>query len=368
MSRNPGRTGANTFRHGREGGFSAAARGRAMLAAATYDRCRVRAGGSASLAMAVLAVAGFTVATGEARAQAWPAKPIRWIIPFPPGGGTDVMSRVLVQKLSERLGQSVVAENRPGSGGTIGLEAAARAPADGYHLVMGQAANLAVAPALYRKLGYDPVRDFSPITNAVSAPSVLVVNPALPVRTVKELAALARKRPDELTFGSPGNGTTGHLAGEQLKIAVGARMTHVPYKGNVPAMTDVMGGQITMLFSTLPPVLGQVRSGRLRALATTGATRAAVMPEVPTLAESGFPDFALVNWWGVLAPAGVPREIVGRLNAELVKILQLPDVRERIAAEGGEPAPMSPEQFGRFIASEIQRWGPLVRASGATVD
>ncbi len=324
--------------------------------------------------LAALAAAGIAAspATGHAQvtaqAQAWPAKPLRWIIPFPPGGGTDVMSRVISQKLSERIGQPVVVENRAGSGGTIGLEAAARAPADGYNLVMGQAANLAVAPALYKKLPYDPVKDFAPITNAVSAPLVLVVNPALPVKTVKELSALARARPDQLTFGSPGNGTAGHLAGEQLKIAAKAKMTHIPYKGNVPAMTDVLGGQISMLFSTIPPVLGQVRTNRLRALATTGAQRAAVLPTVPTLAESGLPEFVLVNWWGVLAPAGTPPDIVSRLNAEIVKILQLPDVRERIAAEGGEPSPNSPEQFAKFIAAEVVKWGTLVRASGAQVD
>lgn len=318
---------------------------------------------------AVIVVVGAAGGPAErAHAQAWPAKPLRWIIPFPPGGGTDVMSRVISQKLAERLGQPVVVENRAGSGGTIGLEAAARAPADGYHVVMGQAANLAVAPTLYKKLSYDPVKDFAPITNAVSAPLVLVVNPALPVKSVKELTALARSRPDQLTFGSPGNGTAGHLAGEQLKIAAGAKMTHVPYKGNVPAMTDVLGGQISMLFSTIPPVLGQVRGNRLRALATTGAQRSPVLPTVPTLAESGLPAFVLVNWWGVLAPAGTPPDIVGRLNAEIVKVLQLPDVRERIAAEGGEPSPTSPEQFATFIAAEVVKWGRLVRASGAQVD
>lgn len=315
---------------------------------------------AASLAMVLGAEAS--------RAQAWPSKPLRWFIPFPPGGGTDVMSRVIAQKLSERLGQPVVVENRAGSGGTIGLEAAARAPADGYHVVMGQAANLAVAPALYKKLPYDPVKDFVPVTNAVSAPLVLVVNPALPVKTVKELAALARARPDQLTFGSPGNGTAGHLAGEQFKIAAKARMTHIPYKGNVPAMTDVLGGQISMLFSTIPPVLGQVRTGRLRAIAATGADRAAVLPAVPTMVESGLPAFVLVNWWGVLAPAGTPPDIVSRLNGEIVKVLQLSDVRERIATEGGEPSPTSPEQFAKFISAEVVKWGALVRASGAQID
>jgi len=315
---------------------------------------------SASLAMLLGAEAG--------QAQAWPSKPLRWFIPFPPGGGTDVMSRVIAQKLSERLGQPVVVENRAGSGGTIGLEAAARAPADGYNVVMGQAANLAVAPALYKKLPYDPVKDFAPVTNAVSAPLVLVVNPALPVKTVKELAALARARPDQLTFGSPGNGTAGHLAGEQFKIAAKGRMTHIPYKGNVPAMTDVLGGQISMLFSTIPPVLGQVRTGRLRAIAATGADRAAVLPAVPTMVESGLPAFVLVNWWGVLAPAGTPPDIVSRLNGEIVKVLQLPDVRERIATEGGEPSPTSPEQFAKFISAEVVKWGALVRASGAQID
>jgi tripartite-type tricarboxylate transporter receptor subunit TctC len=318
-------------------------------------------------AIAGLVVTAALVAEG-AQAQAWPSKPIRWFIPFPPGGGTDILSRVISQRLAERLGVAVLAENRPGSGGTIGLEAAARAPGDGYNLVMGQAANLAIAPTLYRKLSYDPVKDFAPITNAVSAPSVLVVHPSLPVKTVKELAALARAKPDALTFGSPGNGTTGHLAGEQMRFAFKAKMLHVPYKGNVPAMTDLLGGQITMLFSTIPPVIGQINSGKLRAIATTGDTRAPVLKSVPTMVESGFPDFVLVNWWGVLAPAGTPKEIIGRLNAELLKILQLADVRERIAAEGGEPSPTSPEQFARFIASEITRWGVIVKASGATVD
>ena len=337
------------------------------LAALTRrDTCDGRSRAIAAVTSALTLVTA--LAASAAAAQSWPSKPIRWFIPFPPGGGTDILSRAISQRLAERLGVAIIAENRPGSGGTIGLEAAARAPADGYSLVMGQAANLAIAPALYRKLNYDPVKDFAPITNAVSAPTVLVVHPSLPVKTVKELAALARARPDALTFGSPGNGTAGHLAGEQMRLAFKAKMLHVPYKGNVPALTDLLGGQITMLFSTIPPVIGQINSGRLRAIVTSGDHRSAVLPAVPTMVESGFPDFVLVNWWGVLAPAGTPKEIIARLNAEVLKILQLPEVRERIAAEGGEPSPTTPEQFARFIASEMVRWGALVKASGATAD
>jgi tripartite-type tricarboxylate transporter receptor subunit TctC len=303
-----------------------------------------------------------------AQAQTYPAKPIRWIVPFPPGGGTDITTRTLAAKLSEALGQQMVIDNRPGSGGTIGLAIAAKLPADGYNIATVQLANMGIAPALYKKLPYDPVKDFAPITQAVSATLVLVAHPSFPPRTVKELIALARAKPGSITYGSPGNGTSGHLGSEMIKMAGKVDMVHVPYKGASPALTDLLGGQITIYLSSIPPAVPLVRSGRLKALGVTGAKRNVSLPDVPTIAESGIPGYAVDNWYGVAAPAGTPREMIARLNAELVKILAMPDVRERYANEGSETAPTTPEQFGAFIRAEVEKWGKVVRAANVKVD
>jgi len=313
-----------------------------------------------ALACALAAVA--------APAQQYPTKPVRWIVPFPPGGGTDVISRAIAQKLTEAWGQQVIADNRPGSGGTIGLAAATKSPADGYTVVLGQLANVAIAPALYTRLPYDPVKELQPVTLVLSAPLILVAHPSLPAKNTRELLALARAKPDAITFGSPGNGTTGHLAAEVIKSTTGVKMTHVPYKGASPAITGLLGGEIAIYVSSIPPALPFMKAGRLKALGVTSAKRTATLPDVPTIAESGLPGYEVTNWYGVMVPAGVPKDILARLHTEIVRILQLPDVRQRFAGEGGDVAPNTPEQFAAFIRSEIAKWGKAVKDSGARVD
>ena len=316
----------------------------------------------------VLLVLGICLFAGSVFAQNYPSKSIRWFAPFPPGGGTDLISRTLAQKLSEAWGQQVLVDNRPGGGGTLGLAVAAKSPADGYNVVLGQLANVGIAPALYSKLPYDPVRDLAPVTLVLSAPLILVAHPSLPANNVKELIALARAKPELITFGSPGNGTTGHLAAEMIKSATGVKMTHIPYKGASPAITDLMGGQIAIYVSTIPPALPLIKSGRLKALGVTSAKRAPTLPEVPTIAESGLPGYEVTNWYGVMVPAGVPKDILGKLHTEIVRILKLPDVQKRFQGEGGTVTPDTPEQFAAFIKSEIAKWGKAVKDSGARVD
>lgn len=305
---------------------------------------------------------------GSVHAQAYPSKTVRWIVPFPPGGGTDVISRTLAQKLTEAWGQQVLADNRPGSGGTIGLAAAAKLPPDGYNIVLGQLANLAIAPALYPKLPYDPVKDFQPVTLALTSPLVLVAHPSFPAKTVKELIAVAKAKPDAVTFGSPGNGTTGHLGIEIIKTAAGIKMTHVPYKGASPAFTGLMGGEIAIYMSSIPPALPMLNAGRVKALGVTSAKRMPTLPNVPTIAETGLPGYEVTNWYGVMVPAGVPKDVLAKLHGDLVKILKLPDVQQRFQSEGGDVMPITPEQFATFIKAEIAKWEKAVRASGAKVD
>jgi tripartite-type tricarboxylate transporter receptor subunit TctC len=306
--------------------------------------------------------------SGSLHAQAYPSKPIRWIVPFPPGGGTDVISRALAQKLTEAWGQQVVADNRPGSGGTIGLAAAAKLPADGYNIVLGQLANVAIAPALYAKLPYDPIKDFTPVTLALTSPLILVAHPSLPAKNVKELIALARAKPDSVTFGSPGNGTTGHLGTEIIKTAGGVKMTHIPYKGASPAFTVLLSGEISVYMSSIQPAIPMLNAGRVRALGVTSAKRMATLPNVPTISESGLPGYEVTNWYGVMMPAGVPKEVLTKIHGELVKILKMPDVQQRFQAEGGDTTSNTPEQFAVFIKTEITKWSKAVRESGAKVD
>lgn len=306
--------------------------------------------------------------SGTVQAQAYPTKPIRWIIPFPPGGGTDVISRTLAQKLTESWGQQVIADNRPGSGGTIGLAAAAKMPADGYTIVLGQLANVAIAPALYPTLPYDPVKDFAPVTLVLTSPLLLVAHPSFPARNLKEMIAVARARPDAVTFGSPGNGTTGHLGTEMLKTMAGVKMTHVPYKGAVPAFTGLLGGEISIYMSSIPPAMPMLNAGRVKAIGVTSATRMRNLPNVPTLAEAGLPGYEVTNWYGVMAPAGIPKDILTKLNGELVRILKQPDVQQRFQGEGGDVSANSPDEFSKFIRNEIGKWSTAVKASGAKVD
>jgi tripartite-type tricarboxylate transporter receptor subunit TctC len=316
----------------------------------------------------VLLFAVFAAVSHCASAQTYPTKPVRWIVPFPPGGGTDTISRTLAAKLAEQWGQQVVVDNRPGSGGTIGLALAAKAPADGYNLVMGQLANVAIAPALYPKLPYDPVKEFTPVTLALTSPLILVVHPSVPAKTVKDLIALARAKPDAITFGSPGNGTTGHLATEIIRSAGKVKMVHIPYKGAVPAFTGLLGGEVAVYMSSIQPAMPMLKAGRVRALGVTSTKRIPSLPDVPTISETGLPGYEVTNWYGVMAPAGIPKDILSKLHSDLVKALKQPDVQQRFAAEGGDATPNTPEQFATFIRNEIAKWGKAVRESGAKVE
>ncbi|HZE59798.1 MAG TPA: tripartite tricarboxylate transporter substrate binding protein [Burkholderiales bacterium] len=324
----------------------------------------------ASLAIAL----AFCVAVAAAQdpsassGQAYPARPIKLIVPFPPGGGTDISARTVANKLSEGGKWTFVVENKPGAGGNLGMEQAAKSAADGYTLVIGQTSNLAINPALYAKLPYDPLRDLSPVALIVSAPVVLVVNANSKYESLADLVAAARKDPGAVTYASPGNGTVSHLAGEQLQRAAVVKLTHVPYKGASQALTDTLGGQVQSFMSSVPSALGQLRGGKLRALAVTSAKRSPELPAVPTVAESGYPGFEASTWYGLLAPAGTPAPIVARLNAEVNRVLATPEVRGRLASEGGDTLGGSPERFAAFLAAEHAKWGRAVRESGAKAD
>lgn len=314
-----------------------------------------------------LAAAVLAFVPAMAAAQAYPAKPVRWVVPFPPGGGTDLISRTITQKLGEAWGVQVIADNRPGAGGTIGLNLAAKSPADGYTMVLGQAGNMAVAPALYAKLPYDPLKDLVPVTQVVAPPLVIVAHPSFPAKDIKELIARARAKPGAITYGSPGNGLIGHLAVEMLKSMTKVDMLHIPYTGAARALTELIGGQIVIYASSMPPAMPMIKAGRLKALGVTSAKRVAAMPDVPAVSET-IPGYAAVNWYGVFVPAGAPREIVTKLNEDIVRILRQPDVRQRFASEGGEAVGDTPEQFAAFVRAEIPKWAKVVKDSGAKVD
>jgi tripartite-type tricarboxylate transporter receptor subunit TctC len=289
-------------------------------------------------------------------------------VPFPPGGFSDVFGRIIGSKMNESWGQQVIVDNRPGAGGNIGADIVAKAAPDGYTLVMGTIGTHAINATLFSKLPYDPVRDFTPVAFVVEAEGLLTVHPSLPVRTAKDIIALARSKPGELTYASAGAGTTSHLAGELFKTMTKVDITHVPYKGNVPAITDLMSGQTSMLFATLPTVLPQVQAKRLKGVAVLGAKRSSALPDMPTLAESGLRGFEVTNWTGVLAPAGTPAAIVSRLNTEIVRVMQLPEVETRLPKEGLRFVAMTPQQFAEFVKSEKEKWGPIVKATGAKAD
>lgn len=301
-------------------------------------------------------------------AQPYPAKAIRWIVPFPPGGGTDFVVRTLAQKLGDAVGQQVVADNRPGSSGTIGLDVTAKAVPDGYTIALGQTGNIALAPVFYPKLPYDPRRDFAPVTLVSMAPFMLVAHPSLPAKNVRELIALAKTRPDEIAFGSSGNGSLSHLAGEIIKSAGGVRMLHVPYKGVALATSDLFSGRIALYVSPLQPLSAWIRAGRVKPIGVTRAQRSSAFPDVPTIAESGVPGYDVTNWYGVVAPAKTPPPVVAKLNSELVRILRMPDVQARFRDEGGEVAPGTPDDLAAFINREIQRWGKVVSDAGVRVE
>lgn len=313
-----------------------------------------------------LLAAIIALSAGGAAAQAgYPVKPVRLVVPSSPGGGTDITARILAPKLSEALGQQVVVENRAGAGTMIGTELVAKAPPDGYTLLMGLS-TLAINPAMYKKVPYDAVRDFAPISQVISAPNMLVVHPSVPVKTVKELIAFMRARPDQLNYASAGHGTNPHLSMELFLSMTKVKAVHIPYKGLAPGIVDLIAGHVTLASATMLTGLPHVKSGRLRCLGTTGDKRAAVLPEYPTIAEAGVPGYEASQWYGVLAPAQTPKEIVARLNTEIVRILQAPDMKQKLAADGTDPVGSAPDEFARYIKSELTKWGKVARDAGIT--
>jgi len=314
----------------------------------------------ATLALAMLA--------SGVHAQAWPTKPIKWVVPFAPGGTTDILARTIGDKLAIALGQPVIIENKPGAGGGVGADYTAKAPADGYTIMGGTISTHAINASLYKSLPYDPVKDFAPICLVASAPSVLVVNPALPARTLAEFTAYARANPGKLNYASNGNGSAAQLAAVLYETMADVRMVHVPYKGIAPAMTDLLSGEVQLMFGTIVALVPHIQAGKLRALAVTSRTRSALLPDIPTIAESGLPDYQAGSWYGILAPAGTPREVIERLHAAIIKALNQPDVSKRLAAEGAEVIGSTPEEFGAHIKAEIARVGSVVRAAGIRIE
>ncbi len=312
-------------------------------------------------------VLAFAVAACGAGAQ-YPSKAIKLIVPSSPGSGPDIMARAIGQKLNEAWGQPVVIENRPGAGGSIGSEAAAKSPPDGYTLIMGNAGSHSVNPSLYKKLAYDPVKDFAPVALVSSAPNILIVHPSLPVKSVKELIALAKAHPGDLSFGSGGNGSTAHLSGELFKTLAGINIVHVPYKGAPAAVLGVITGEVSLAILNLPPALPHVKSGKLKALGVTTARRSPAVPDLPTIAEAGLRGYEATAWYGVLAPAGTPRAIILKLNGEIVKSLRGAEMKRRIESDGGEIIGSTPEEFAAVLKTDIAKWAGIVKSSGARVD
>jgi len=322
---------------------------------------------SAGRHLARAAALSLVLAAGSALAQAWPARPISLVVPFPPGGTTDVLARALGEKLAKSLGQPVVVENKPGAGATLGADYVAKSKADGYTLLMG-AVHHTIATSVYKKLPYDFQKDFAPISTVAMVPNVLVVNAATPARDVPELVALAKSQPGKATYGSNGNGTAQHLIGTQFQNLTGTELIHIPYKGSGPLATDLLGGQITMSFDTVTPVLPHIRSGKLRALAVTTGKRSPALPDVPTLDEAGLKGFNLGTWFGVLAPAATPKDIVSRLNADIVKIIESADFRKRMDDIGAGPVGNSPEQMASQIRDETEKFARLVKEARVTIE
>jgi tripartite-type tricarboxylate transporter receptor subunit TctC len=312
---------------------------------------------------AACAVALGAVACGASAQTTYPNRAVRMVVPSSPGGGADIVARIVAPKLGERLGQQVIVDNRAGAGTMIGGEVVAKSPPDGYTLLMA-ISTLATNPAIYRKVPYNALTDFAPVTLALSAPNLLVVHPSLPVKNVKELVWFSEARPGELNFGSAGTGTNPHLSMEYFLSLTKLKMVHIPYKGSAPAMTDLLGGQVVVMAATMLTGIPHVRSGRLRALGVTSARRTAVAPDVPTIAESGVPGYEAVQWYGVLAPAQTPKEIVTRLHRDLAAILHTAETKARFAADGGDPGGNTPEEFGRYIRTETEKWAKVVKAAG----
>jgi tripartite-type tricarboxylate transporter receptor subunit TctC len=308
--------------------------------------------------------AGFSAAFADAQ-EPYPARAVRLIVPFPPGGSTDIVGRVIAQKLTEAWGQQVIVDNRGGAGGQIGAELAARSPADGYTLVVGHIGTFGVNPSLYPKLRYDAIKDFTPISLVARVPHLLAVHPSLPVKTVKQLVDLAKARPGTLNYGSAGGGSNPFLCVEYFKMLTKTDIVHVPYKGSGPMVIDLIAGQISLTITGVPPLLPHVQGKRLRGIAVASEARLSLLPDLPTVIESGVPGYEVVQWYGVLAPAGTPRDIVTRVNADIAKFLARPDTASKMSGEGAIPSGSTPEEFGALIRSEIERWGKVVKATGA---
>ena len=313
-------------------------------------------------------LASLAISAGPAVAQTYPQKPIRLIVPFPAGGIADVFGRIIGAKLSEAWGQSVLVENRPGAGGNIGADLVAKAPADGYTLLMGSIGTQAVNVNLFRNMPYDPVKDFTPVALVLEAESLLAVHPSVGASTPAELIAIARAQPGKLSYGSAGVGTASHLAGELFNSMARVNIAHIPYKGNVPAITDLLAGQTQMVFATMPTVLPHVKAGKLKGVAVLGLNRSAAAPEVPTLAESGLVGFEVNNWIGVFGPAGMPPAVTAKLNAGILEVMRSPDVRQRMLAEGARFTATTPGEFAAFVAAETAKWGKLIREVGIRAD
>lgn len=313
---------------------------------------------------AFIALAAALVPAGGHAAQPYPAKPIRMVVTFPAGGPTDVIVRIIGQRVNDLHGVPVIADNRGGAGGIVGTEIVARAAPDGYTFLVGTAGGMTINPNLHAKLSYDPARDFTPVAMLVLNPQILVVHPALAAKNVKELAALAKAKPGEINFASAGAGTATHLGLELLKLTAGIEVTHVPYKGGAPALTDLIAGQVQALFVSIPSVLQHVQAGRLRALAVSTQKRSASAPDVPTVAESGYPGFEYSNWNALFAPARTPAALVNRMNAIVVKILNEPDVSRKLSAQGADPAPGTPEDLARYMKADDARWKKVIRSAG----
>ena len=339
-------------------------------ASASSPSRRATARRLAAAALATGLAASFAL-PGAALAQdagGYPRKAIRLVVPFTVGGSTDILGRAVGQQLAKAWGQPVVIDNVPGAGGSIGADKVAKAPADGYTLLMGHIGSLAVTPSLYPRLPYDPVHAFTAVAWVARVPNVLVVHPSVPAKTVEELVAYAKANPGKLNYGSGGNGSAAHIATEYLKLKSGAPLSHVPYRGTGPAVTDLIAGQIQLMFTGVPAVLGQIKAGQLRAIAVSSPQRVAALPAVPTVAESGLPGFEADQWYGVVAPAGTPAPVVALLNKQINASLNSPEVSERLSAEGAIPTPSTPETFTRLIATEIPRWKQVIQAGKITME
>ncbi len=319
------------------------------------------------MTLRVLIACCAVVCSATALAQ-YPAKPVRLVVPFPAGGPTDIVGRTIGQKLNETLGQPVIVDNRAGAGGVTGTEQVAKAPPDGYTVLLGSISGLAVAMSLYPNRGYDSLRDLAPVTQAVTVTNILVVHPSLPVRNVRELLALARAKPGALNYASSGSGTVTHLAGELFKTLGHVNIVHVPFKGGAPALTALMSGEVQMSYENSLIVVPHIKAGKLRALAVTGTQRSKLMPELPTIAEGGLPGYAASGWYGFVVPAAVPKDVVARLTADITRILRMFDVVERLSGQGAEPVGGTAEQFGAFIRSEIEKWTALVKTANMKAD